>query len=49
MLFEQEGVGPPLFGAIAWSSHKQSKFSYSSYGAEILDASDSDDRGFMLK
>lgn len=38
-----------LFHPIAWSSHKQKRISYSSYGAEILAAADADDRGFHLK
>ena len=49
LLVQQDGDAPPLFSVVAWSSHKQHRISYSSYGAEILAAADSDDRGFMIK
>ena len=35
--------------AIDWTSHKQRRVSYSSYGAEILACADRDDRGFYIK
>lgn len=38
-----------LFYPLSWSSHKQRRVSYSSFGAEILAAADADDRGFDLK
>lgn len=37
------------FHPITWTSHKQKKVSYSSYGSEILAAADADDIGFFLK
>lgn len=49
ILIEQEDVHEALYHAVAWSSHKQSRVSYSSYGAEILAAADADDRGFAIK
>lgn len=38
-----------MYHPIMWSSHKQKRISYSSYGAEILAAADGDDRGYHLK
>lgn len=39
----------PLFHPIAWTSHKQRRVSYSSFGAEIIAAACADDRGYDLK
>lgn len=44
-----EKPGPSYFHPIAWSSHKQRRVSYSSFGAEIIAAAYGDDRGFDLK
>lgn len=38
-----------VFHLVDWSSNKQQRISHSSYGAEILAAVTSDDRGFYLK
>lgn len=38
-----------IFHPIDWTSHKQRRVSYSSYGAEILAAATADDRGFYFK
>lgn len=38
-----------IFHMIDWSSHRQKRVSYSSYGAEILACASADDRGFYLK
>lgn len=38
----------PAFHTIAWTSHKQRKIMYSSYGAKILAAADADDKEFHL-
>lgn len=40
---------PTLFHCNDWTSHKQNQVSYSSFGAEIIAASNGDDRGFHLK
>lgn len=39
----------PCFYPLIWNSHKQKKVSYSSYGAEIIDAASADDIGYFLK
>ena len=41
--------GRTIFHPIDWTSHKQHRVSYSSYGAEILAAATADDRGFYFK
>lgn len=38
-----------LFHPISWTSYKQRRVSYSSFGAEILAAANADDRGYDLK
>lgn len=38
-----------MFHPISWTSHKQRRVSYSSFGAEILAAANADDRGYDLK
>lgn len=38
-----------VFHPVDWTSHKQSRISYSSYGAEIFAAATADDRGFYFK
>ena len=38
-----------IFHMLDWSSHKQKRVSYSSYGAEILACARAEDRGFYLK
>lgn len=38
-----------LFHPLVWSSHKQRRVSYSSFGAEILAAAAADDRGYEVK
>lgn len=38
-----------IFHMIDWTSHRQKRVSYSSYGAEILACASADDRGFYLK
>lgn len=38
-----------IFHMIDWSSHRQKRVSYSSYGAEILACASADDRGYYLK
>lgn len=40
---------PSLYHPLIWSSHKQKKILYSSFGADILAAADADDRGYHLK
>lgn len=40
---------PDIFHMVDWSSHKQKRVSYSSYGAEILACAAADDRGYNLK
>ena len=40
LLIEQEDNSTTLYSCVAWSSHKQKKVSYSSYGAEILAAAE---------
>lgn len=44
-----ETTNRTFYHAILWSSHKQRKIAYSSFGAEILAAADADDRGYYLK
>lgn len=39
----------PFFHAVSWTSHKQRRVTYSSFGAEILAAASGDDRGFDFK
>ena len=38
-----------IFHPVDWTSHKQHRVSYSSYGAEILATASADDRGFYFK
>lgn len=38
-----------IFNAINWTSCKQRRVSYSSFGAEILACAEADDRGFYVK
>lgn len=38
-----------IFHMVDWSSHRQKRVSYSSYGAEILACASADDRGYYLK
>ena len=38
-----------IYHVLDWSIHKQRRFSYSAYGAEIFACADADDRGFYLK
>lgn len=49
-LLAQSGVnGKNIFHIIDWTSHKQQRVSHSAYGAEIIAASASDDRGYYYK
>ena len=41
--------GKTIFHPVDWTSHKQHRVSYSSYGAEILAAATTDDRGYYFK
>ncbi len=43
------GSNETIFHPIDWTSNKQRRVCYSSYGAEILAAADADDRGYYLK
>lgn len=38
-----------IFHMVDWSSHRQKRVSYSSYGAEILACASADDRGYYFK
>lgn len=38
-----------IFDQISWTNHKQLKVSYYSFGDEILEAVDADDRGYDMK
>lgn len=49
MLAEDMGGEEHVFHVLTWSSHKQRRVSYSSFGSEILAAADADDRGYDLK
>jgi len=40
---------PDILHLIDWTSAKQRRVSYSSYGAEILACTDADDRGYRIK
>lgn len=46
---ENNTENPDIFHMINWSSHRQKRVSYLSYGAEILVCASADDRGFYLK
>lgn len=48
-LLIQQTNGLDIFHPVSWTSHKQRRVSYSSFGAEILAASNGDDRGYSLK
>lgn len=41
--------GGAIYHIVDWTSNKQRRVCYSSYGAEILAAADADDRGYHLK
>lgn len=56
--YEQSGVlcglrirldNNTIFHILTWSSHKQRKISYSSFGSKILAAADGEDLGFKIK
>lgn len=42
-------LGDDIFPLVDWCSHKQSRVSHSAYGAEILAAATSEDRGYYFK
>lgn len=47
--FEVNAGRRRIFHPIDWSSYKQRRVSYSSYGAEILAYAEADDRGYYVK
>lgn len=46
---EEGSDSQDIFHMVDWTSHKQKRVSYSSYGAEILACATADDRGYYLK
>lgn len=44
-----DDVGQDIYHTVDWSSHRQKRVSYSSYGAEIIACASADDRGYYLK
>lgn len=49
LAFDVNGEGRRIFHQIHWSSCKQRRVSYSSYGTEIFLCSDADDHGYYVK
>lgn len=47
--FVTDGVGNDVYHIIDWSSMRQKRVCYSSYGAEILACTEGDDRGYNIK
>lgn len=49
IFIDEAGSRRRIYHPISWTSHKQKRVSYSAFGAEILAAAETDDRGFDLK
>lgn len=48
-ILDKRKNGTKVYHLLDWTSHKQRRISYSSFGAEIVACADNDDRGYDIK